>query len=140
MTSVLEDKEAIRDLLSAYCFHVDDGEYDQWAELFTEDATLLAGELATCQGRAEIKAFIVVAVGGDVPARKHCTINAMIEVSGAKATSQSYIIVVRAEDGGGIVTSLAGRYQDELVKKDGEWKFQKRIICMDILGDLGLND
>ncbi|RLA41869.1 MAG: hypothetical protein DRR06_06940 [Gammaproteobacteria bacterium] len=140
MTSILEDKEAIRDLLSAYCFHVDDGEYDEWAALFAEDATLEAGALATCQGRAEIKAFIVAAVGGDVPARKHCTMNAMIQVNGDKATANSYIIVVRADDKGGIVNSLAGRYQDELVRQGGDWKFQKRIICMDILGDLGLND
>ncbi len=140
MTSVLEDKEAIRDLLSAYCFHVDDGEYDEWANLFVEDATLLAGDLATCQGRAEIKAFIVAAVGGDVPPRKHCTMNAMVKVDGATATANSYIIVVRADGDGGIVNSLAGRYQDELVKQGDGWKFQKRIICMDILGDLGLND
>jgi ketosteroid isomerase-like protein len=140
MTSVLEDKEAIRDLLSAYCFHVDNGEFDHWAKLFAEDAVLEAGELATCNGREEIKTWIAGALGGDVPPRKHCTMNAMIQVDGDNATSESYIIVVRADDKAGTVTSLAGRYQDNLVRQGQDWKFQKRKICMDIVGDLGLNN
>jgi hypothetical protein len=43
MSSVLEEKEAIRDLISAYCFYVDNGEFDKFAGLFTEDAIFEAG-------------------------------------------------------------------------------------------------
>lgn len=72
MSLILEDKEAIRDLLSAYRFHVDNGEFDEWADLIAGDAILEADYLATCWGRAEIKAFIVCAVGGDKPLHHEC--------------------------------------------------------------------
>ena len=37
MASLLEEKDAIRDVLSAYCFYMDNGEFDRWAALFAED-------------------------------------------------------------------------------------------------------
>ena len=139
MASVLEEKEAIRDVLSAYCFYVDNGEFDKWAELFTEDGVFDAGPLAKVQGRAAIKGFITKAVPrqGEGPARKHCTMNSMIQVSGAEAKADSYIIVVREAEQG-IMTSLAGRYEDLLVKQGDTWRFKVRKSHFDISGDLGL--
>lgn len=139
MASVLEEKEAVRDVLSAYCFYVDNGEFDKWAELFTEDGVFDAGPLAKVQGRAAIKGFITKAVPrqGEGPARKHCTMNSMIRVNGAEAQADSYIIVVREAEQG-IMTSLAGRYEDLLVKQGETWRFKVRKIHFDISGDLGL--
>lgn len=139
MASVLEEKDAIRDVLSAYCFHVDNGEFDQWAALFTEDGIFDAGPLGKRQGRAAIKNFITKAVPrqGEGPARKHCTMNSLIEVTGAEAKADSYIIVVREAEQG-ILTSLAGRYEDLLVKQGETWQFKVRKIHFDLSGDLGL--
>jgi len=139
MASVLEEKEAIRDVLSAYCFYVDNGEFDKWAELFTEDGVFDAGPLGKIQGRKAIKEFITKAVPakGEGPARKHCTMNSMIRVNGTEAQADSYIIVVR-ETEQGIMTSLAGRYEDLLVKQGETWRFKVRKIHFDISGDLGL--
>src|SRR5918994_1588089 len=39
MPSVLEDKDAIREVLAEYCFRLDGGDYDGMAALFTEDGT-----------------------------------------------------------------------------------------------------
>lgn len=140
MASILEEKDAIRDLMSAYCFHVDEGEFDQFAALFSSDGTFEPGPQGKYQGRDAIRKFIssVVPLPGEGPARKHCTMNHMISVNGAEARASSYIIVVRAADGGGIMTSLAGRYEDLLVKQDGQWRFKLRRIHFDITGDLGL--
>jgi 3-phenylpropionate/cinnamic acid dioxygenase small subunit len=139
MASVVEEKEAIRDVLSAYCFYMDDGKFDQWADLFSEDAVFEAGPQGKMQGRAAIKDFIVKAVPtqGEGPARKHCTMNSMIQVNGTEAKVDSYIIVVREADQG-IMTSLAGRYEDLLVKQGETWRFKVRKIHFDIVGDLGL--
>ena len=139
MASIVEEKEAIRDVLSAYCFYVDDGEFDKWAGLFSEDAVFDAGPQGKMQGRAAIKDFIVKAVPtqGEGPARKHCTMNSMIQVNGTEAKVDSYIIVVREADQG-IMTSLAGRYEDLLVKQGETWRFKVRKIHFDITGDLGL--
>jgi uncharacterized protein (TIGR02246 family) len=139
MGSLLEEKEAIRDLMSAYCFYIDDGEFAKFAELFTADATFEAGPLGKLQGRAAIQRFIESSVPrrGEGPARKHCTLNHLIRVNGAQAQADSYIIVLRDSDNG-IIASLAGRYEDLLVKEDGQWRFKLRRIHFDISGDLGL--
>ncbi len=139
MASQPEEKEAIRDLMSAYCFHVDNGEFDKFAELFTEDAIFEAGPFGKLQGRKAIHEFINAQVPrpGEGPARKHCTFNHIIRVNGGEARADSYIIVVR-ESSGGIMASLAGRYEDLLVKEAGEWRFKVRKIHFDISGDLGL--
>ena len=139
MASIVEEKEAIRDVLSAYCFYVDDGKFDEWADLFSQDAVFDAGPQGKMQGRTAIKDFIAKAVPtqGEGPARKHCTMNSMIQVNGTEAKVDSYIIVVREADQG-IMTSLAGRYEDLLVKQGETWRFKVRKIHFDIAGDLGL--
>ena len=126
MASILEEKDAIRDVMSAYCFYVDNREFEKFTNLFTADA---------------ICNFITAAVPreGEGPARKHCTVNHLIRVNGAEARADSYIIVLRESDSGGsIMASLAGRYEDLLVKEGNEWRFKVRKIHFDITGDLGL--
>jgi uncharacterized protein (TIGR02246 family) len=139
MASILEEKDAIRDLMSAYCFHVDEGEFDKFAALFATDGTFEPGPQGKYQGREAICKFIasVVPRPGEGPARKHCTMNHMITVNGSEASAYSYIIVVR-ESESGIIPSLAGRYEDLLIKQDGQWRFKLRKIHFDIAGDLGL--
>ena len=139
MASILEEKEAIRDLMSSYCFHVDNGEFDKFAALFTTDATFEAGPQGKMQGREAIRKFIasVVPLRGEGPARKHCTMNHLISVNGSEARADSYIVVLLASENG-IVAALAGRYEDLIVKQDGEWRFKVRKIHFDISGDLGL--
>jgi uncharacterized protein (TIGR02246 family) len=139
MASILEEKEAIRDLMSAYCFHVDNGEFDQFAALFAEDGIFEAGPLGKLRGRKAIRDFIAAQVPrqGEGPARKHCTLNHLIRVNGSEAHADSYIVVLRAS-GEGIIASLAGRYEDLLLKAEGEWRFKLPRIPFDISGDLGL--
>jgi uncharacterized protein (TIGR02246 family) len=139
MSSVLEEKEAIRELMSAYCFYVDNGEFEKLAELFTLDGTFETGPLGKLKGRKAIYDFIAAHVPrpGEGPARKHCNMNQIIRVSGREAHADSYIVVIR-ESENGIMASLAGRYEDTLVKDGDEWRFQVRKIHFDISGDLGL--
>jgi ketosteroid isomerase-like protein len=139
MASVLEEKEAIRDVMSAYCFYVDNGEFDKFAALFTEDAIFEAGPFGRLIGRQAIYDFINAQVprSGEGPARKHCTLNHMIRINGNEAHADSYIVVLR-ESPDGIMASLAGRYEDLLVNQAGEWRFKVRKIHFDISGDLGL--
>jgi len=141
MASIVEEKEAIRDVMSAYCFHVDNGEFDKFAALFAEDGVFEAGPLGKLRGRNAIRDFIAAHVprAGEGPARKHCTVNHIIRVNGAEAMADSYIVVLR-ESEQGIIASLAGRYEDVLVKEAGEWRFKVRKIHFDIAGDLGLKN
>jgi hypothetical protein len=139
MASELEDKEAIRELMSAYCFYVDNGEFEQFAGLFTEDAIFEAGPFGRLQGRRAIYDFINSQVPrpGEGPARKHCTLNHLIRIDGTEARADSYVVVLR-DSAAGIIASLAGRYEDLLIKNGSEWRFRMRRIHFDISGDLGL--
>lgn len=140
MSSVLEEKDAIRDLMSEYCFYVDNGEFEKFAGLFTSDGVFETGPLGKLRGRKAIHDFIAAHVprAGEGPARKHCTMNHLIRVNGNEAQANSYIVVIREAESGTIIASLAGRYEDLLVKQDGEWRFKVRKIHFDITGDLGL--
>ncbi len=138
MASILEDKSAIQDLLSTYCFHVDNGNYDGWANLFTTDCVLEPGNLETQRGRAAIREWIERLLAGAAP-RKHCTLNVVIRVNGSEANVDSYIVMVQQGTAGPFV-SLAGRYEDLVVKQGNTWLFKNRKIHFDIAGDLDLAD
>ena len=108
MTSFLEDKDAIRDLLSEYCHYTDSGEHDKRASLFTEEA-IFDGMQGRVTGRKAIEQFvgsIFPSPGG--PARKHCTLNSLIKVHGDTAEATSYLIIVREGKDGPVVV-FAGR-------------------------------
>jgi hypothetical protein len=134
MASMLEEKEAIRDLLSTYCFHLDGGELDKWLELFTEDGCFDVGPLGKAQGRPAISVFLsrIRMTTSKVHGIKHYTLNSIITVSGAEARANSYVLVVRDNDQK-VNTALAGRYEDLLVKQGDQWRFKVRKVYLDIV-------
>jgi len=128
MSSVLEEKDAIRDLLASYCFHIDGGEYDKFVALFTEDAIFDIGPLGKAHGREAIRKLI----GNAGPSKfKHCTINSIIRVNGNEAHAESYLFVLNGGEHA-ISTSVAGRYEDQLVKQGDQWRFKVRKVHLDI--------
>ena len=57
MPSLLEEKDAIRDLMYRYCFTSDRaGDPDGWAALFTEDGIWESDE-ARLEGREQMRRF-----------------------------------------------------------------------------------
>jgi 3-phenylpropionate/cinnamic acid dioxygenase small subunit len=132
--SELEDKDAIRDLLSLYCVCMDNGRWREMAALFTAD-----GDWNGTVGRAAIEAKVaaIVPTPEAGPRRIHFLSNVIIRVNGAEAEAHSNWLVVRASDGGPIL-GAAGTYRDDLVRQDGGWLIRRRRITHDIDGDLGL--
>lgn len=119
------DHEQIRNLLAAYCIHVDDGDFERLASLFTEDAVVDAmGDVM--QGRDTIARSMEE---NYIPRRRgrHVTLNSFIEVDGDSATATSDIMFVRRSKEGPLI-QLMGRYTDELVRRDGAWRFRRRTI------------
>ncbi|HVZ01368.1 MAG TPA: nuclear transport factor 2 family protein [Dongiaceae bacterium] len=147
--SVLEDKDAIRDLLSAYCLCMDNGRWREMAALFTLD-----GDWNGTVGRAAIEAKVaaVVPSPGAGPRRIHFLSNVIIRVDGDRAEATSNWLVIRAPAPGpavgaggpavgravGPVVGAAGTYRDDLIRQDGSWLIRRRRISHDIDGDLGL--
>ena len=136
MSSVLEDKEAIRDVLTAYCFHADSGDHTKRAALFAEDAVLTTTHNpAAYRGRDAIEAFFRSTFPKQgQPGRRHYTTNCIITVSGNEAHAESYFLVVRPTQAGGaqLGVSFAGRYTNELAKQYGGWLIRNRQLIRDL--------
>ncbi len=134
MPSVLEDKDAIRELMAWYCFHFDNGEFDAWLNLFTEDGAFDLGTGGRFAGRETLREFLQgVPLTNGLPMIRHCVMNSTINVDGERATAQSYVLVVHGGEQVGV--GIAGRYEDQLVKVGGVWRFRERKAHFDLLPD-----
>jgi len=132
MPSLLEEKDAIRDVLASYCFHFDNGEFDQWLGLFTDDATFDLGTRGSFNGQDALRRFLAsIPLTQGIPQMRHCVMNSIIRVDGPQATAQSYVVVVHGGAVPGVM--LAGRYEDRLVKLNGAWKFRERRVQFDLM-------
>jgi uncharacterized protein (TIGR02246 family) len=124
---VTEDRDPIRRTLAEYCQLLDDGRFDQWAELFTEDARLvLLGRVTT--GRGAILDYMK-GVQPDGSRGLHMTANSVVDADGDSATATTDYMFVR-HDGGGLHIIAAGHYHDRLVRDSTRWRFSERKITM----------
>jgi uncharacterized protein (TIGR02246 family) len=125
---VADDEHQILRTLAEYGQWCDDGRFDEWAGLFTEDARLeVAGQ--STEGREAIRTYMAT-VQADGRRGMHITSNAIVDVSGdGTATAASDYLFVRPGDSGPVIVA-AGRYLDELVHDDGRWRFRRRTISI----------
>jgi uncharacterized protein (TIGR02246 family) len=128
MAGMLEDKDAIREVLATYCFHLDAGRFDEMAALFTEDGVWHT-DFGRGTGRAGIAEHARSLRAGDAPRPRgvHLVTNIVIALQGDVARVQSNWMVAQNGDAGPGV-SAAGGYTDEMVKQDGHWLFRHRRI------------
>jgi uncharacterized protein (TIGR02246 family) len=123
-----EEKEAIREVLARYCFHLDSGAFEEMAALFTPDGTWHTA-FGVAKGRAEIAALARRLRNTDPPRPRgvHLTTNIVIELASETARVRSNWMVA-ANSAAGPVVSSAGGYADRMVKRDGAWLFEYREI------------
>lgn len=127
MNDVIAGKDAIRELLAVYCFHLDADEFVAMAALFTEDGVWETA-FGTGRGRDGIVAQArSIAATGPRPRRAHLTTNIVITLDGDSAQVRSnWTVVQNMPSGPGI--SSGGAYFDQVVKQDGRWLFKHRRI------------
>ena len=132
MASVLEEKDAIRELMARYCFHFDNGELDDWLTLFTEDGVFDLGPRGRLAGHEALRKFLKsIPLTNGLPMMKHCVMNTIVSVNGDRATARSYVVVVQG--GEQLAVSIAGRYEDGLAKVGGAWRFTERKVYFDLM-------
>lgn len=137
-----EDRQAIETTLVRYSTGLDTFDAEIYASAFTEDAEF-AMEGKVFHGRGEIGKIITDMKAGRAeraadadktndppPSMHHVMTNAVIDiVSEDTARHRSYWMTV---SGGPAMYSFRiaaqGRYEDELVKRDGEWLIHRRKI------------
>lgn len=130
----MTDEECIRRTLAQYSQLCDDGRFDDFALLFTDDAVfrVLGTDYA---GRGAIRGFMTAAQPAEARGR-HVTTNSVIVVDGDHARAWTdYVFVARVASGGFAITNI-GRYHDLLVRdaSDGtRWRFARREIVF--MGD-----
>ena len=74
------------------------------------------------------------------PKTKHVTTNLLIEIDSpaGRATCRSYFTVLQAVPGDLVLQPIiAGRYEDEFVRAAGAWRFSRRHMIPDLIGELG---
>jgi uncharacterized protein (TIGR02246 family) len=116
--------DAIRATLARYCQFLDDGRFDDWTALFTEDCEfrVMGRHLV---GRNALRGFIEPAQTEETRGR-HLISEPLVEVDGDRATvTTDYAFVGRD-----LTVQSAGRYHDVMVcGDDGEWRiFEREIV------------
>lgn len=125
-TGPIEDRLAIRELLDSYADAVNRIDADDWAATWAEDSVWSLPdypEIGEIKGRAAIRAAWVEAMK-TYPGIVFVANPGAIEVTGDRATVRSYTSEVYDVDG--VTKRDRGRYEDELVKVDGQWLFARR--------------
>ena len=134
LTSVLEDKIAIQDLIATYNQSLDRGDYETWLACWADDAIFdgLGKYLTGIQAIRGFSEGYEVGYRQRLPGLKHFTINVLSNVDGDRANSSAYVQLTSISDKG-IRFVLTGRYEDDLKRIDGRWRFARRTLHQDIL-------
>lgn len=135
MTSLLEDKDMIRDVLHLYCQCMDEGRFAELGQLFAEDGEWVA-PYRTARGPATITAWLMQSVPPS-PKRMHYVMNSLIRVNGDTAEAKSnYLVMVEGPDGP--IPSVCGTYVDRLARGSAGWLFQRRELVHAFKGEMKL--
>lgn len=120
------DHEALTRLIARYCHCLDDGRWDEFADLWAPDAQLLLrGE--TTHGRDAIRAAVE---SSQPPERRgrHLALNVELDIDGDTADGLcDFVFFVRSSEGRPKPLFL-GRYVDAMVRTEGTWRFARRQI------------
>jgi uncharacterized protein (TIGR02246 family) len=131
------DEDDVRRTLAEYSHSCDDGRFDDFADLFAEDARLSVLGTTTL-GRAAIRAYMA-SVQKEGSRGLHVTTNTVVDLDGDAATAATdYLFVRPSPDGFTIVA--AGHYRDRLVRHPDRWRFAERAISILGVPDRGRDD
>lgn len=124
----LEDIEAIKRLMSLYCFHADNADGENWSQVFTEDGVFETDLYGSTEGRAAIRAlqhrsFAI-----------HYNTNGIIDIDGDRAEGKWLLLMPCSFDTpvGKQAVWAAAKYRNDIVRVGGEWKF-KRVRLISIM-------
>ncbi|MBU0557788.1 MAG: nuclear transport factor 2 family protein [Alphaproteobacteria bacterium] len=127
----VEDELAIRRIIVDYAATQDARDYAGYAALFATNGEWVNGKTVH-KGREAIYKMLVNLYGtppeGFVNNESyHLSSNAQIDIDGDRATAHSRHLLVWRGPNGDPVPALAGRYEDEFIRENGEWKILRRV-------------
>jgi uncharacterized protein (TIGR02246 family) len=130
----IEDRLAIGDLFVRYTTALDAGEVETVVDCFTADAALESPVIGVIAGRDAIRAFAgrFAAQRAAGTQFRHLVTNiaADIEAGGDRARASAYLLVLITRDRQSRPLP-PGRYECDLVKEGGQWRFSRRVVFHD---------
>jgi len=130
----LEDRLAIGDLFVRYTTALDRGDVETVVDCFTGDAALESPVIGVIAGSQAIRAFAerfaAQRAGGTQFRHMITNIAAEIEPAGDRARATAYLLVLITRDGKSRRLP-PGRYECEVVREGGAWRFSRRVVFHD---------
>lgn len=129
---IARDKAAIAELIARYNHAIDHEDYQGWANTFAPDG-VFQGIIGKFSAHKELDKFIAAVknLTATAPTLRHYVTNILSEIDGNEARSRSFLLMTSTTKEGGSKIALAGEYEDRLVKINGQWLFQERIVHAD---------
>jgi hypothetical protein len=134
-------QNSIHWIMNEYCYRLDTGDFDGFAELFEHAKWVIRGDPGGGDtGTAAVRHTLqqVILYDGK-PNTKHVMSNVQIDVdeSLTRAKAQCYITVFQAVPPDFPLQPIfSGHYYDVLENTDKQWRFTLREISPDLIGDL----
>ena len=136
----MDDSRLIENLIYTYAERIDAGDLEAVAELFRHGAIAAPAEGSLVEGYEAVLAMYQRATriyeDTGTPGTRHLTTNVIIEVEGESAESRSCFTVVQAAPAFPLQAIISGRYRDTFQKVEGTWRFARREMTVDLLGNL----
>jgi uncharacterized protein (TIGR02246 family) len=127
----VEDTLAIQRVLVEYAATQDAHDYAGYAALFAREGEWVNGS-NVYQGPEAIRKMLVGLYGEPEPGYVnsesfHISYNPRIDIDGDHATVHSRHLLIMRGPNGEPTPMLAGRYDDEFIREDGQWKILRRV-------------
>jgi uncharacterized protein (TIGR02246 family) len=133
--AVLEAREEIRALIMAYGQAHDNRDYRTFSNLFAENGEWVGG-LGSAKGPQAIFELMDRTIGHNPQPNGsgtyHVMTNDQIKVDGDRASSTTKWLYVTPGENNTPTLVFLGRYVDEFIRENGEWKFLRREAPADI--------
>jgi hypothetical protein len=131
----------ITNLIFTYSERIDAGDFEGVAELFRQGEITVAGSDVRHQGVEQVRRMYegwTRRYEDGTPRTKHVTTNLIVEVDegSGTATCRSYFTVLQQTPGLPLQSIIAGRYHDRFERVEGEWRFSRRHMITDLVGDV----
>jgi hypothetical protein len=138
-----EDRVAVMELIARYAKCIDSGDLDGYVANFTPDG-VIEWDGGSAVGREAIREWVgrLMARGGigATPAQvRHFVGLPYITGGSERCSASTYVIIFALVSAGAVAVPSVGSYADTIVKVDGRWLFEKRVMRAD-LGAFGRAD
>jgi hypothetical protein len=136
-----DSRESILRLMNEYCYRIDSGDLQGFANLFEHGTWLVQGDPkgGDTGSSAVMETLQNIILYDGKPHTKHVmsNIHVAIDDGGDSAQAQCYITVYQAvAPDFPLQPIFVGHYRDQFARVGGEWHFTMRDISPDLAGDL----